>query len=97
MADEVRRAARRIGDLALVRGVARIDFLTDGDELVVNEINTIPGSLARYLWIDPVVPFATLADRHGRRGGGTADLLYSAAGADGLVLRGASSIAAKLA
>ena len=30
-----------------VRGVARIDFLTDGDELLVNEINTIPGSLAR--------------------------------------------------
>ena len=60
VADEVRRVARRIGDLALVRGVARIDFLTDGDELLVNEINTIPGSLARYLWIDPVVPFATL-------------------------------------
>src|ERR1019366_9192302 len=47
VADAVRRAAHRIGALALVRGVARIDFLTDGNELVVNEINTIPGSLAR--------------------------------------------------
>ena len=93
----VRRAARRIGELALVRGVARIDFLTDGDELVVNEINTIPGSLARYLWIDPVVPFARLLDGHDRRGGGRPTARYSAAGADGLVLRGASSIAAKLA
>ena len=100
---ERRRRARfagrpaRIAELALVRGVARIDFLTDGDELVVNEINTIPGSLARYLWIDPVVPFATPAGRHDRRSGGRPHARYSAAGADGLVLRGASSIAAKLA
>ncbi len=33
-------------------GVARIDFLNDREsgELWVNEINTIPGSLAFYLW-----------------------------------------------
>ncbi len=62
LADDLRRAARRIGELALVRGVARIDFLTNGTEWVVNEINTIPGSLARYLWIDPVVPFARLLE-----------------------------------
>ncbi len=32
-------------------GVARIDFLIDNDENVyVNEINTIPGSMAFYLW-----------------------------------------------
>ncbi len=27
---------------------------------MVNEINTIPGSLARYLWVSPPLPFATL-------------------------------------
>ena len=89
--------ARRIGDLALVRGVARIDFLTDGDELLVNEINTIPGSLARYLWIDPVVPFATLLTDMIDEATARPTFFYNAAGADGLVLRGASSIAAKLA
>lgn len=31
-------------------GVARIDFMLDGNEVYVNEINTIPGSLAFYLW-----------------------------------------------
>jgi D-alanine-D-alanine ligase len=97
-ADELRRVARRIGELALVRGVARVDFLTDGTQLVVNEINTIPGSLARYLWIDPVVPFATLlADMIAEAAARPTTGRYSAAGADGLVLRGASSIAAKLA
>jgi D-alanine-D-alanine ligase len=97
VAEAVRAAARRIGDLALVRGVARIDFLTDGDDLVVNEINTIPGSLARYLWIDPAVPFARLLSDMVAEAVARPTGRYSAAGADGLVLRGASSIAAKLA
>jgi D-alanine-D-alanine ligase len=97
VADGVRSAARRIGELALVRGVARIDFLTDGTELVVNEINTIPGSLARYLWIDPAVPFARLLADMLAEASARPTARYSAEGADGLVLRGAASIAAKLA
>jgi len=32
------------------RGTARVDFLVRGDEVFLNEINTIPGSLAFYLW-----------------------------------------------
>ena len=92
----LRQAGERIAALAGVRGVARIDYLSDDREFFVNEINTVPGSLARYLWIAPPVPFATLL----------ADLLdearqrpthsYSAAGADGSVLRSAGSIAGKL-
>jgi D-alanine-D-alanine ligase len=97
LSDGVRQAARRIGELALVRGVARIDFLTDGVELMVNEVNTIPGSLARYLWIDPVVPFARLLTDMIAEAAARPTGRYNAAGADGLVLRGASSIAAKLA
>lgn len=31
-------------------GDARIDFLLDGDQVYVNEINTLPGSIAFYLW-----------------------------------------------
>jgi D-alanine-D-alanine ligase len=95
--DRIRRAAKQIAGLALVRGVARIDFLTDGIELVVNEINTIPGSLARYLWVDPVVPFDRLLTDMIAEASARPTARYSAAGADGLVLRGASSIAAKLA
>jgi len=43
-----------------VRGVARLDFLWNESELYVNEINTIPGSLSKYLFVDPPVPFVTL-------------------------------------
>lgn len=46
-------------------GVARIDFLNDTEsgELWVNEINTIPGSLAFYLWEAAGVPFPRMLDR----------------------------------
>ena len=46
-------------------GVSRIDFLNDKEtgELWVNEINTIPGSLAFYLWEAAGMPFAELLDR----------------------------------
>ena len=97
LAEELRRVALVVTQVAEVRGVARIDFLSDGQSLFVNEINTIPGSLARYLWVDPPVPFGTLladlveeARRHPAA-------RYTTAGADGTVLRSAGSIAAKLA
>ena len=31
-------------------GVVRIDFMVEGDNVYVNELNTVPGSLAFYLW-----------------------------------------------
>lgn len=31
-------------------GVSRLDFIIDGEAIFLNEINTIPGSLAFYLW-----------------------------------------------
>ncbi|MBQ1396123.1 MAG: D-alanine--D-alanine ligase, partial [Eubacterium sp.] len=46
-------------------GVARIDFMIDGEtgKLWFNEINTIPGSLAFYLWEPLGVPYKELLDR----------------------------------
>jgi len=92
----LRDAALRIAGLCGVRGIARIDFLSDGVEFVVNEINTIPGSLARYLWVAPPVPFATLLAELVAEARQRPTHAYSAAGADGTVLRSAGSIAGKL-
>ena len=46
-------------------GVARVDFLFEVDEatLYLNEINTMPGSLAFYLWEASNIPFDTLVTR----------------------------------
>lgn len=45
-------------------GVCRIDFMIDGstNEIFVNEINSIPGSLAFYLWEKSGVNFTELMD-----------------------------------
>lgn len=47
-------------------GVSRIDFImdsADNDKVYINEINTIPGSLAFYLWEKTGLPYKELIDR----------------------------------
>ena len=93
----LRDAALEAARLSGVRGVARIDFLLDGDDLYLNEINTIPGSLARHLWVDPSIPFTELLNDMVKEASARPSAKYSSAGADGTVLRGAGAIASKLA
>lgn len=93
---DIRLLAERIADLAGARGVARVDFLSDGRRAWVNEINTVPGSLARYLWVSPALPFTTLLDDLLAEARERPTHAYSAEGADGTVLRSAGSIAGKL-
>ncbi|MGH9182507.1 MAG: D-alanine--D-alanine ligase family protein [Acidimicrobiales bacterium] len=97
LSDRIGHVARRVVTLVGVRSVARLDFLLDGERLLVNEINTIPGSLASYLWVDPPIPFPELLDSliaESRESGRRA---LTTAGADGSLLRAAGSIASKLA
>lgn len=56
--EQVRAYAARAFSALGASGIARVDFLLDNasGELYVNEINTIPGSLALYLFPDPPVP-----------------------------------------
>jgi D-alanine-D-alanine ligase len=67
-----------------------------GPDLWVNEINTIPGSLAAYLWVEPPVSrrelimdiVAEAEEQPIRR--------FTTAGSDGTALRSAGAIASKL-
>ncbi len=47
------------------KGVVRVDYMYDApsDGLYITEINTIPGSLAFYLWAESGVKYAELIDR----------------------------------
>jgi D-alanine-D-alanine ligase len=47
------------------RGVVRIDYICDSElkELYINEINTIPGSFAFYLWEPLGISYAALIDK----------------------------------
>ena len=93
---QIRTVSPEVAALVGVRGVARIDFLSDGESLYVNEVNTIPGSLARYLWIDPPLSFAKLLLDLLGEAIASPSVSFSVAGADGSVLRGAGSIGSKL-
>ena len=92
----IRVLATDVASLVGLRGVARLDFLSDGDDVFVNEINTIPGSLARYLWIEPRIPFDSLMIDLLTEAVERPAAVFSSAGADGSVLRAAGSIAGKL-
>ncbi|MBL3599284.1 MAG: D-alanine--D-alanine ligase [gamma proteobacterium endosymbiont of Lamellibrachia anaximandri] len=65
LADRIRQLAKETFSLIGASGVVRIDFLVDEEsgDVFVNEINTIPGSLAFYLWEASGVSFAALTTR----------------------------------
>jgi D-alanine-D-alanine ligase len=44
------------------KGMARLDFMIDHDKIYFNEINTIPGSLAFYLWEKADISFPKLVN-----------------------------------
>ncbi len=50
--EEIQALAIQVFKIIGCKGVARIDFLVDQDssKIFVNEINTLPGSIAYYLW-----------------------------------------------
>lgn len=63
--DEIRDLACKIFKAIGANGVVRIDFMIDTstDTVYANEINTIPGSLAFYLWEATGVKYSDLIDR----------------------------------
>jgi D-alanine-D-alanine ligase len=94
--EQIVRLSTRVTEAAGLRGVARIDYLEREGDVVVNEVNTIPGSMAAYLWIDPPISreqlFRDMVDE--ARSGPVRR--FSVAGSDGTALRSAGTIASKL-
>lgn len=62
--EEIRQMAVKTFQVLNCNGVSRIDFMIDKDtdQVYVNEINPIPGSLAFYLWEALGKPYAELLD-----------------------------------
>ncbi|MHB8191136.1 MAG: D-alanine--D-alanine ligase family protein [Ferrimicrobium sp.] len=98
IAKEIHSVAEQVASIMDVRGVMRIDFLASDDgELVLNEVNTIPGSLSHYLFVDPKISFSAQLAADIREARERPTYRPVTAGSDGLVLRSAGTIAAKLA
>ncbi len=62
---EIRGLAEKVFKALGANGVVRIDFMLDtkNDKVYVNEINTIPGSLAFYLWEATDMPYSKLINK----------------------------------
>lgn len=63
--EEVKRISKHIFKKLGLKGVVRIDYMIDMDDntLYLNEINSIPGSFAFYLYEPIGIPYAKLIDR----------------------------------
>ena len=65
MRDEIQRMSCEIFRMMDCKGVVRIDYMYDkaSDKVYITEINTIPGSLAFYLWEAKGLKYSALIDR----------------------------------
>jgi D-alanine-D-alanine ligase len=65
--DRVRELAVEAFRIAGCSGLARVDFFVDGDDVLLNELNTMPGQTATSvyakLWAASGVPYPELLDR----------------------------------
>ncbi|MBW3666285.1 MAG: hypothetical protein KY394_01690 [Actinobacteria bacterium] len=96
LAVEISRLSRRVADVAGLRGITRIDYLERDGEIFVNEVNTIPGSMAAYLWVDPPLDRKELFEDMLAEAESTPTRVFSTAGSDGTALANAGTIASKL-
>ena len=94
---QLRTMASQVVDLAMVRSVARIDFLWNSAGLWVNEINTIPGSLRWDFWSYEGVPFAQVRAEMIHEATLSPGATFRTDGADGTALRDVGAISHKLA
>jgi len=96
---ELREAATSVAVLTGARGVWRLDFLVGSQpgQWWVNEVNTVPGSLAKYLWSgDAAIDFPVLLGDMIEEAVKRPSATWASTGADGTALRSAASIASKL-
>ena len=63
--NHIQEMSRTIFRLLDCKGVVRIDYMFDrqSEKTYITEINTIPGSLAFYLWENAGMPYSSLIDR----------------------------------
>ncbi|MBE5756915.1 MAG: ATP-grasp domain-containing protein [Clostridiales bacterium] len=57
---KINKIARKIYSSLNFEGIIRIDFLVKDNEVFVNEINSVPGSLSYYLFFDTLEEFSLL-------------------------------------
>lgn len=60
ISDKIKRITEKIYSALDMKGIIRIDYFIKDGEVFVNEINTVPGSLAYYFFCDTIKEFGAL-------------------------------------
>lgn len=60
--EEVRAYTKKVYEQLDMRGIARFDYILSGDKLWLSEVNTVPGSLAWYLFAPSFKKFRPIAE-----------------------------------
>ena len=93
--DEINRILDLLMSIVDIRGIARVDFLLKDKELYINEVNTIPGSHALYLWESKgFSKFELMNDMISEARNSLSS--WSTEGSDGTALKSAKDIKSKL-
>lgn len=68
-ADFLQKVTPKIQELAVkayqlfnAQGVVRVDFMIKGEQIILNELNTVPGFMAYHLWLKCGVPYGVVID-----------------------------------
>ncbi len=62
LSDKIQRTTKKVYEGCNFSGIIRIDYLVKGDNVYLNEINAVPGSLAYYLFCKTLKDFSVLLD-----------------------------------
>ena len=93
--DDIYRILDLFMSIVDIKGIARVDFLLKDKELYLNEVNTIPGSHALYLWESKgFSKFELMNDMISEARNSLSS--WSTEGSDGTALKSAKDIKSKL-
>ena len=59
---QIKTIAERAYRLFNACGLVRVDFMVQGDQIYLNEINTVPGFMAYHLWLKAHMPYGVVID-----------------------------------
>ena len=59
---KIKTMAQQVYQLFGSSGVVRVDFMVQGEKIILNEINTVPGFMAYHLWLKAKIPYGVVID-----------------------------------
>ena len=59
---QIKNSAKKAYEIFQSSGVVRVDIMVQGEKIILNEINTVPGFMAYHLWLKAKIPYGVVID-----------------------------------